>query len=99
MRGARWRDKAALPLLEHLDQRAAGYTRSFGGSAFQIGDREALFKIRQQAPLLFPRFTTIIAQPGLSIEAASVEQLRLIAGAASYVQAVTKGGFEVYGSS
>ena len=99
MRGARWRDKAALPLLEHLDQRAGRYARSFGGSAFEIGDREVLFKIRQQAPLLFPRFTTIIAQPGLSIEAASVEQLRLIAGAASYVQAVTKGGFEVYGSS
>ena len=27
------------------------------------------------------------------------EQLRLIAGAASYVQTVTKGGFEVYGSA
>ncbi|MDK8346784.1 hypothetical protein QP868_08550 [Brevibacterium sp. UMB1308A] len=53
MRGARWRDNAALPLLEHL--------------------------------------------PGLSIRSASDEQLRLIAGAASYVQTVTKGGFEVYG--
>ncbi len=61
-------------------------------------DRERLFRIRQQASLLFPRFTTIIAQPGLSIGSASDEQLRLIAGAASYVQTVTKGGFEVYGS-
>lgn len=99
MRGARWRDNAALPLLEHLDRRAVGYMRRFGGSAFEIGDREALFRIRQQAPLLFPRFTTIIAQPGLSIRSASDEQLRLIAGAASYVQTVTKGGFEVYGSA
>lgn len=99
MRGARWRDNAALPLLEHLDRRAVGYTCRFGGSAFEIGDREALFRIRQQAPLLFPRFTTIIAQPGLSIRSASDEQLRLIAGAASYVQTVTKGGFEVYGSA
>lgn len=99
MRGARWRDNAALPLLEHLDRRVAGYTRRFGGSAFEIGDREVLFRIRQQAPLLFPRFTTIIAQPGLSISSASEEQLRLIAGAASYVQTVTKGGFEVYGSA
>lgn len=98
MRGARWRDNAALPLLEHLDRRAAGYTRRFGGTAFEIGDREMLFRIRQQASLLFPRFTTIIAQPGLSIGSASDEQLRLIAGAASYVQTVTKGGFEVYGS-
>ena len=99
MRGARWRDNAALPLLEHLDRRAVGYMCRFGGSAFEIGDREALFRIRQQAPLLFPRFTTIIAQPGLSIRSASDEQLRLIAGAASYVQTVTKGGFEVYGSA
>ena len=99
MRGARWRDNAALPLLEHLDRRAADYKRRFGGSAFEIGDREALFRIRQQARLLFPRFTTIIAQPGLRIRSASEEQLRLIAGAASYVQTVTKGGFEVYGSA
>lgn len=98
MRGARWRDNAALPLLEHLDRRAVGYARRFGGTAFEIGDREILFRIRQQASLLFPRFTTIIAQPGLSIGSASDEQLRLIAGAASYVQTVTKGGFEVYGS-
>lgn len=98
MRGARWRDHGAQPLLEHLDRRAAAYTRRTGGSAFEIGDREALFRIRQQAPQLFPRITTIIAQPGLSIALSSDEQLRLIAGAASYVQTVTKGRFEVYGS-
>ena len=98
MRGARWRDNAALPLLEHLDRRVADYTRRLGGSAFEIGDREVLFRIRQRAPRLFPRFTTIIAQPGLSVGSASDEQLRLISGAASYVQTVTKGGFEVYGS-
>ncbi|MEU4430020.1 DEAD/DEAH box helicase family protein [Nocardia rhamnosiphila] len=99
MRGARWRDNGALPLLQHLDKRVAAYARSFGGSAFEIGDREALFRIQEQAPQLFPRFTTIIAQPGLSTTSATAEQLRLIAGAASYVQTVTKGGFEVYGSA
>lgn len=99
MRGARWRDHGALPLLEHLDRRAAAYARRTGGSAFETGDREALFRIRQQAPQLFPRLTTIIAQPGLSITSSTDEQLRLIAGAASYVQTVTKGAFEVYGSA
>ena len=98
MRGARWRDNAALPLLEHLDRRVVGYMRRFGRKAFEIGDREMHFRIRQQTSLLFPRFTTIIAQPGLSIGSASDEQLRLIACAASYVQTVTAGGFEVYGS-
>ena len=98
MRGARWRDNGALPLLEHLDRRAKAYTRRTGLSPFEIGDREALFGIRQQAPQLFPRISTVIAQPGLSIKASSDEQLRLIAGAASYVQSVTKGSFDVLAS-
>jgi hypothetical protein len=59
----------------------------------------ALFGIRQKAPQLFPRITTIIAQPGLSIAASTDEQLRLISGAASYVQSVTKGAFQVYCSA
>lgn len=99
MRGARWRDNGALPLLEHLDRRAKAYTRRTGLSPFEIGDRETLFRIRQQAPQLFPRISTVIAQPGLSIKASTNEQLRLIAGAASYVQSVTKGTFDVYASA
>ncbi|HET7476207.1 MAG TPA: DEAD/DEAH box helicase family protein [Dermatophilaceae bacterium] len=99
MRGARWRDNGALPLLEHLDRRAKAYTRRTGLSPFEIGDREALFRIRQKAPQLFPRVSTVIAQPGLSIKASSDEQLRLIAGAASYVQSVTKGTLDVYAST
>ena len=99
MRGARWRDNGALPLLEHLDRRAKASTRRTGLSPFEIGDREALFRIRQKAPQLFPRVSTVIAQPGLSIKASSDEQLRLIAGAASYVQSVTKGTLDVYAST
>jgi hypothetical protein len=96
MRGARWRDNGAMPLLEHLDRRVRAYARRTGGTAFEVGDRAALFRIRQKAPQLFPRVTTLIVQPGLSIVASTNEQLRLIAGAASYVQSVTKGPFEVY---
>lgn len=92
--GARWRDNAGSPLLEYFDRRVAGYIPCFGGSAFEIGDREVLFRIRLQTPLVFPRFTTIIAQSALTIRSASDEQLRLIAGAASHVQTVTKGDFE-----
>jgi len=47
----------------------------------------------------FSRLTILIVQPGLSIAAATDEQLRLISGAASYVQSVTKGGFQVYCSA
>lgn len=99
MRGARWRDMAASPLLDHLARRTTNYIKTFKHSPFEIGDRKTLHMIRQKAPTLLPRFTTIIAQPGMSIGSASDEQLRLIAGAASYVQTVTKGGFEVYGSA
>jgi superfamily II DNA or RNA helicase len=99
MRGARWRDNGAMPLLEHLDRRVRAYARRTGGTAFEVGDRAALFRIRQKAPQLFPRVTTLIVQPGLSVAASTDEQLRLIAGAASYVQSVTKGAFEVYGSA
>ena len=94
-RGARWRDHGTLPLLSRLDRR----TREYGGkrrSTFEVGDRETLLTIHERAPLLFIRFATVIAQPGLSSEQSSDEQLRLIAGAQSYVQAVTKGSFTVY---
>jgi hypothetical protein len=61
--------------------------------------RATLFGIRQRAPQLFPRFSTLVVQPVLSIGVCTGEQLRLIAGAASYVQSVTKGAFEVYCSA
>lgn len=99
MRGARWRDNGAVPLLEHLDRRVRAYAQRTGVSAFEVGDRTALFRIRQTAPQLFPRITTIIVQPGLSIAASTDEQLRLISGAATYVQSVTKGAFQVYCSA
>jgi hypothetical protein len=100
MRGARWRDGGSQPLLEHLDRRVRAYAnRTGGGTAFEAGNYDTLFGIRQRAPQLFPRLTTVIAQPGLSIAVVTDEQLRLIAGAASYVQSVTKGDFQVYCSA
>lgn len=99
MRGARWRDKGAIPLIDHLRRRVALYERRTGVTAFEVGDREKLHRIREQAPRLFPRLETLVVQPGLSVAQSTNEQLRLIAGAASYVGAVTKGGFQVYGSA
>lgn len=99
IRGARWRDHNAEPLLQHLDRRAQDYWRRTGESAYEIGDRATLYRLRQRAPQLFPRFATIVAQPGLSAQSSTNEQLRLLAGAESYVQAVTKGAFTVYCSA
>ncbi|MGQ4374783.1 hypothetical protein ACN6K9_001654 [Streptomyces sp. SAS_267] len=43
-----------------------------------------------------PHINTVIAQPGLSAAACSSEQQLLLAGAHSWVKAVTKGFFVVY---
>lgn len=95
MRGAKWRQRGALPLLGHLDRRARAFRDRTGVTPFEIGDIHELFRIRELAPQLRPRFHTILVQPGLSAAVASEEQLRLLAGAASYVTVVTKGTLEV----
>lgn len=98
-RGARWRDHRAIPLINHIDRRSRSYLLRTGHSAYEVGDRETLLRIQERAPLLFVQFTTIIAQPGLSITDSADEQMRLIAGADSYVRAVKKGAFAVYRSA
>lgn len=70
--------------------------RLFERSPYEVGDIHGLYRIREQAPTLRPRFHTILAQPGLSAAAATDEHVRLLAGADAYVRAVTRGTFEVY---
>lgn len=96
MRGAKWRQQGAIPLLFHLDRRARDYASSRGRSPFEVGGIEELFRIREVAPQMRPRFHTVVVQPGLSAAGSTAEQLRLIAGAHSYVHAVTHGSFTVY---
>src|SRR3954447_25585907 len=96
VRGAKWRQQGAQPLLYRLDRRAQRYRELFGRSPYEVGDINRLYRIREQAPTLRPRFHTILAQPGLSATAATDEHLRLFAGAEAYVRAVTRGTFEVY---
>lgn len=95
MRGAKWRQHGALPLLVHLDRRAQARFARTGVSPYEVGDIHTLYRIRELAPQLKPRFRTVMVQPGLSAAASTDEQLRLIAGASSYVHAVAKGKFEV----
>jgi hypothetical protein len=95
IRSAKWRQHGALPLLRHLERRAKRYHERTGVSPFDTGNIAELYRIMAIAPQLRPRFRIIIAQPGLSKAAATQEHLRLLAGAASYVRAVTNGTFEV----
>ena len=99
MRGAKWRQQGAQPLLFHLDRRARDYAATRGSSPFEVGGIDDLFRVREVAPQMRPCFHTVIVQPGLSAAASTNEQLRLIAGAHSYVQAITHGSFTVYCSA
>lgn len=93
------RNHGAISLINHIHRRARNYAVRTGQTAYEVGDREALLRIQERAPLPFIRFATIIAQPGLSIAASTDKQMRLLAGAESYVKAVTKGTFGVYRST
>ena len=96
IRAAKWRQNGALPLLRHLDSRAQRYRQRTGKSPFMIGELGDLYTLMAIAPQLRPRFHTVLAQPGLSMTAATDEHLRLLGGAESYVYAVTRGTFHIY---
>ncbi|WP_280892539.1 DEAD/DEAH box helicase family protein [Streptomyces sp. LBL] len=96
MGSAKWRRKVES-LLEHLRARAVHYVRrNPGSSPYDVGGHEDLLAIMERARLLFPRFHTVIAQPGLQAGSATDRQLYLLAGAEKYVQQVTAGDFTVY---
>ncbi|MGW0817034.1 DEAD/DEAH box helicase [Streptomyces viridiviolaceus] len=100
VRGAKWREYGVEALLRTLYQRAVKWAaRNPGKSPYLIGSIDELYRIRERAPQLRPHINTVIAQPGLSAAACSSEQQLLLAGAHSWVKAVTKGAFVVYCSA
>ncbi|MEU6381496.1 DEAD/DEAH box helicase family protein [Streptomyces sp. NPDC046909] len=99
VRGAKWRQDHLRPLLNHLDRRTRSFRARTGVSPFEVGSIEELYRIRELAPQLRPRIRTVLAQPGLSAAACTEEHLRLLAGAETYVHALTRGAFVVYCSS
>ncbi|WP_231976184.1 hypothetical protein [Streptomyces sp. 3214.6] len=97
VRGAKWREYGVEALLRTLYNRAVKWAgRNPGQSPYLIGSIDELYRIRERAPQLRPHINTVIAQPGLSAAACSSEQQLLLAGARSWVKAVTKGAFVVY---
>jgi hypothetical protein len=96
-RGAKWREYGIEALLRTLYNRAVKWAaRNPGKSPYLLGSIEELYRIRERAPQLRPHINTVIAQPGLSAAVCSSEQQHLLAGAHSYVKALTKGTFTVY---
>ncbi|WP_198320528.1 DEAD/DEAH box helicase [Actinosynnema pretiosum] len=96
IRGAKWRQQGAGPLLRHLLRRSRRFFERTGKTPYMRGDVPDLYDLMHKAPQLTPHFHTVLAQPGLSVKRVSGEQLRLLAGAESYVRTVTHGSFLVY---
>jgi hypothetical protein len=65
-------------------------------TGFQIGDGNALYRIRDEAYRLRPVFTIAIAQPGVSKQAVSSAQLHLLAGTEVYLSEVAVANFAVW---
>jgi superfamily II DNA or RNA helicase len=99
MRSAKWRQNGVEPLLHHLDRRSQNRFKKSGRDSYEVGDIEELYRIRELARQLSPRFRILIVQPGLSAKLVSPEQLQLLAGAEAYIKTVTAGSMEVFCNS
>ena len=67
-----------------------------GETPFEVGDIQDLFRVRELAPQLRPRFRVVIAQPGLSASQVTPDQLQLLAGAAAYLRSRANASLVVY---
>jgi hypothetical protein len=99
IRSAKWRQSGVEPLLNHLDRRSQNRFKKSGKDSYEIGDIDELYRLRERAHELLPRFRILIVQPGLSAKLVTSEQLQLLAGAEAYIKTVTAGTMEVYCSS
>lgn len=70
-----WRRNDLDTLFRVLDDRARKKQKREGVSPFEVGDIRKLYELRDRATVLRRRVEMVIAQPGLSVERASLQQL------------------------
>jgi hypothetical protein len=68
-------------------------------SGFHVGDGNTLYRVRDDAYRLRPVFTIAIAQPGVSKQVVSSEQLHLLAGTEVYLSEVAVAELAVWCSA
>lgn len=73
-------------MIEKLIYREKNRRRKHGYSGIIVGNESKLMDIADKSRLLRPKFTIIIAQPGVSKSLASNEQLELIASTEKYIK-------------
>jgi superfamily II DNA or RNA helicase len=93
-RSAEWRRKPEL-MLRHLIRREKN-RRLKGRSGFEVGTPEKLVELADRSPFLLPVFHIAIAQPGVSKEKVSDNQLNLLAGTEVYVKETADSAFSIF---
>ncbi|MFG1873206.1 DEAD/DEAH box helicase [Sphaerisporangium sp. NPDC049003] len=81
-KSTKWRHRPTR-LFENLIRRE-GHRRTGGKSGLMKGTDQTLYELAQRAPLLQPKFTITIVQPGVSKARVSEDQLHLLACAEMY---------------
>ena len=81
-----WRRADMVPFFRYLDRRARLKQARTGSSSFIVGDEHVFYRMQDQAILYKRRLEVVIAQPGLSSEAATTGQLDLLASTEAYVR-------------
>jgi hypothetical protein len=81
-KSTKWRPRPAR-LFENLIRRER-HRRTLGRSGLITGTEQTLYDLVQRAPILEPKFTITIVQPGVSKTRVSEDQLHLLACAEVY---------------
>lgn len=86
-KSVRWRRNTEL-LFHRLIHREQNRLKNQNRSGFVAGDGNALYRLQERARFLKPDFSVLIAQPGLSKNAVTTQQLDLLGSAEVYLHEV-----------
>lgn len=93
-KSVRWRRNVEV-FFRRLIQREQTRLRNQNRSGFVLGDGNTLYRLRERARLLKSDFTIVIAQPGLSKNEASIQQLELLGSTETYLYEVGNASFGI----
>ena len=94
-----WRRSDLRPFFKTLEDRARRKQAREGVSPFEVGDPRKLYEIQEKATVLRRHIEMVIVQPGLSVSAASTQQLDLLASTQSYLRTTIGAPLEVWCSA
>ncbi len=93
-KSVRWRRNIEI-LFRRLIQREQNRSKKYNRSGLLEGDGNLLYRLQERARLLKPDFSILIAQPGLSKNAVSSQQLDLLGSTEVYLHEVANASIGV----